>query len=73
MENERDTFRAAAVEYERTLNAETCAAGDALTDRLLAVYHRRAVRHALVELGYLDITRRSIPQPLHAAKCARIT
>jgi transposase InsO family protein len=72
-ENERDTFRAAVVEYERTLNAETCAAGDALINRLLAVYHRRAVRHALVELGYLDITRRSIPQPLHAAKCARIT
>jgi len=34
--------------------------------------HGAPVRRALVELGYLDITRRSIPQPLHIGKCARI-
>ena len=72
-QNERDTLRALVLQYEQSYNDEACSAGDALTDRLLAVHHRRAVRHALVELGYLDITRRSIPQPLHAAKCARIT
>lgn len=44
-------------------NDEACSVGDALTDRLLAVHHRRAVRHAHVEPGYLDITWRSIPQP----------
>lgn len=70
---ERDKLRAAVVQYERQTNADACAAGSALTDTLRAAHHRRAVRHALVELGYLDITRRSIPQPLHVAKCARIT
>lgn len=72
-ENERDTFRALVLQYEQSYNDAACTAGDALTDRLFAVHHRRAVRQTLVELGYLDITRRSIPQPLHAAKCARIT
>ena len=71
--NERDTLGTLVLQYERQHNDEACSTGDALTDTLLAVHHRRAVRQALVELGYLDITRRSIPQPLHAAKCARIT
>jgi transposase InsO family protein len=70
---DRDKLCAAVVQYERQLNNEACIAGDALTDTLLAAHHRRAVRQALVELGYLDITRRSIPQPLHVKKCARIT
>jgi transposase InsO family protein len=70
--NERDTFRALVLQYERQHNEHACTAGDTLTDTLLALHHRRAVRQALVELGYLDITRRSIPQPIHAAKCARI-
>jgi transposase InsO family protein len=70
---ERDKLRAAVVQYERQWNNDACTAGDVLTDTLLAVHHRRAVRQALVELGYLDITRRSIPQPLHVVKCARIT
>lgn len=72
-QNERDTFRRLVLQYECQLNDVACTAGDTLTDTLLAVHHRRAVRHALVELGYLDITRRSIPQPLRNAKCARIT
>lgn len=71
--NERDTFRALILQYEHQYNEHACSAGDALTDRLLAVHHRRAVRQTLVERGYLDITRRSIPQPIQAAKCARIT
>ena len=70
---DRDKLRAAVVQYERQKNDDACTAGNALTDTLRAAHHRRAVRQALVELGYLDITRRSIPQPLRVAKCARIT
>jgi transposase InsO family protein len=69
----RDTFRTAVVQYEQELNRELCTAGLALTDTLRALHHRRAVRRVLVEHGYLDITRRSIPQPLPPAKCAGIT
>lgn len=69
----RDTFQCAIVQCEHQYNHNACTAGDALTDTLLAVHRRRAIRQALVELGYLDITRRSVPQPLHVAKCARIT
>ena len=68
---ERDFFRAAVVEYEQELHA-ACTAGDVLTDKLVAVCHRRAVRHVLVEHDYLSITRRSIPQPIRSTKCARI-
>jgi transposase InsO family protein len=70
---ERNTFRAAVVQFEQELHAEACTAGHVLTDKLRAIYHRRAVRRVLVEHGYLSITRRSIPQPFHLAKCARIT
>jgi transposase InsO family protein len=70
--HERDTFRSCVVQYERKLQQAACTQNETLSDTLLAVYHRRAVRHALVELGYLDITRRSIPQPLHLTKCAKI-
>ncbi len=70
---ERNTFRAAVVQFEQELYAAACTAGGVLTDKLRAVYHRRAVRRVLVEHGYLSITRRSIPQPIHTAKCARIT
>jgi transposase InsO family protein len=72
-ENERDTFQAAVVQCERQLQHELCTPDQQLTDKCSALIHRRAVRCALVELGYLDITRRSIPQPIHTAKCARIT
>jgi transposase InsO family protein len=71
--NERDAFRQAVVQFERQFNHDVCIAGDAMTDALRAAHHRRAVRRALVEFGYLDITRRSIPQPIQTAKCARIT
>ena len=70
--NERDTLGTLVLQYERQHNDEACSTGDALTDTLLAVHHRRAVRQALVELGYLDITRRSIPQPIHAVTCASV-
>jgi transposase InsO family protein len=69
---ERNTFRAAVVQYEQELYADACTAGHVLTDKLRAIYHRRAVRRVLVEHGYLEITRRSIPQPIHTAKCATI-
>ena len=72
-EAERDNFRATVVQYEQELYAVACTAGDALTDKLAAACHRRAVRHVLVEQDYLSITRRSIPQPIRLAKCARIT
>jgi hypothetical protein len=72
-QNERDTFQVAVVQCTRQLQHELCTADQSLTDTCSALIHRRAVRHALVELGYLDITRRSIPQRLHIAKCARIT
>jgi len=71
--NERDTFQAVVVQCEREVQQALCIPDQSLTDRCSALIHRRAVRHALVELGYLDITRRSIPQPIHTAKCARIT
>lgn len=54
---ERDKLCAAVVQYARQLNSDACIAGDMLTDNLLAAHHRRAIRKALVELGYLDITR----------------
>ena len=72
-EAERNTFRAAVVQFEQELYTAACTSGDVLTDKLRAVYHRRAVRRVLVEHDYLSITRRSIPQPIHSAKCARIT
>jgi transposase InsO family protein len=71
-EAERNTFHAAIVQCEQQLRTEASTAGHVLTDKLLAAYHRRAVRQVLVELGYLSITRRSIPQPIRSAKCARI-
>jgi hypothetical protein len=69
---ERNTFHAAVVQCEQELRTAACTAGDVLTDKLLGAYHRRAVRRVLIELGYLSITRRSIPQPIRSAKCARI-
>jgi hypothetical protein len=66
---ERDAF---CRDYGLAADTAACTAGDVLTDKLQAAYHRRAVRHALVEYDYLSITRRSIPQPIHTAKCARI-
>ncbi len=69
---ERGTFRATVVQYAHELHDRACYEGHAVTNTLEVVYHRRAVRRALVELGYLDITRRFIPQPIRAAKCARI-
>jgi len=70
---ERNTFHAAVVQFEQEIYTAACTSGDVPTDKLRAVYHRRAVRHALVEHDYLSITRRSIPQPIQSAKCARIT
>ena len=72
-EAERNTFRATVVQFEQELYAAACTSGDVLTDKLRAVYHRRALRRAVVERDYLSITRRSIPQPIQSAKCARIT
>jgi transposase InsO family protein len=69
---ERDTFHAAVVKFQNQQPPD-CTSGEPWTDTQNAVRHRRAVRHALVELAYLDITRRTIPQPLSDAKCARIT
>ncbi len=69
----RDKFRAAVLQYELKLNQTACTTGDALSDTLIAAHHRRAVRQVLVEQGYLDITRRRIPQPLPSKKCAKIT
>ena len=60
---ERDMFRNVVVQCKHERNAEACSVGDAQTATRLAVHQRRAVRQALVELGYLDIIRRSIPQP----------
>jgi transposase InsO family protein len=69
---ERNTFLAAVVQCEQELRTDASTAGHVLTDNLLAAYHRRAVRRVLVDLGYLSIKRRSIPQPIRSAKCARI-
>jgi transposase InsO family protein len=70
---ERSTFQNAAVQYQSELHRAAASRGELLTRVLSAVHHRRAVRRALVELGYLDINRRIIPQPLPAPKQAKIT
>lgn len=70
---ERDKFHAAVVQFQNDPSHEACTASLSRTDTQNVVRHRRAVRHALVELAYLDITRRAIPQSLPSAKCARIT
>jgi hypothetical protein len=71
-EVERNTLPAAVAQCEQELYADARTAGNVLTDTLPAVYHRRAVRPVLVDHDYLDITRRSIPQPIHSTKSARI-
>ncbi len=70
---ERDSFCAAVVQYESQYQDRVCSPDQPLNDMIVACCHRRAVRQALVELGYLSITRRSIPQPITTAKCARNT
>ena len=70
---DRDTFRAAVVEYTHQVQREFCTPDQPTTDTLSVTIHRRAVRRVLEELDYLDITRRTIPQPFHKAMCARIT
>lgn len=67
---ERDKFRATVVQFENDQKSKACTPSKLLTDIPRAVCHRRAVRHTLVERGYLDITRRTIPQPLPTVKCA---
>ena len=71
-ENERDTIGAAAVQCTSNLGHLACTGDAPMADILRSVHHRQAVRNALVEHGYLTITRRSIPQPIRSAKCARI-
>jgi transposase InsO family protein len=70
---ERDTFLACVVQCKQQLGHLHCTAEGPPTDTLTTVHHRQAVRKALEELGYLTINRRSLPQPIHTAKCARIT
>lgn len=72
-DSERDTFQAAVVQCEQHLQRKLCTGDPSPTDPCSATVHRRAVRQVLVELGYLDITRRSIPQPIPPARRARIT
>lgn len=69
----RDTFQCVIVQYERQYNDNAYTAGVALTDTLLVVHPSRAIRQALVEYDYLDVTGRSVPQPLLVAECARTT
>jgi transposase InsO family protein len=70
---ERTTFRCAVVQCEQKITSESCTADSELTDTLRSTYHRRAIRHVLVDLAYLVITRRSIPLQLNSPNCARIT
>ena len=70
---ERASFQFTVAQCSEKFRGELCTQGHTLTDKLSAICHRRAVRHALVEHDYLSITRRSIPQPITSAKCARIT
>jgi transposase InsO family protein len=69
-DEERALFRALVLQHEASIRQVLCSDGYPMTDKLSALCHRRAVRHALVERGYLTITQRSIPQPIKSAKCA---
>lgn len=70
---ERTTLETTVQHYETKFRQDLCSQRHPFTDKLTAICHRRAVRHALVEHDYLSITRRSIPQPIKPGKCARIT
>jgi len=72
-DTERASFQFTVDQSTEKFRGELCTQGHPLSDKLSAICHRRAVRHALVEHDYLSITRRSIPQSIRSAKCARIT
>lgn len=71
-EEERAHWIAALARHRDTLLAET-AADRSLNKTQLRRLHRHAARRALLELGLLTITRRSIPLPLRALKTAKIS
>jgi hypothetical protein len=72
-QNERDTFQAAVILCERQLRHERSTTDQQLTNTCSALVHRELFSPRCRRARRLDITRRSIPQPIHTAKCARIT
>jgi hypothetical protein len=69
-QQQRDHF---ALEVERRLPCIEAAHGWPETDNDQRTLDREAISQALVELGYLFITRRSIPLPIRGKKAADIT
>jgi transposase InsO family protein len=64
---ERTQFRLAVDRHRATIDQQHSA-----LDTISYLVHRQAVRRALVELGLLSITRRSITLPLRYLKMAKI-
>ena len=71
-EVERTEFRAAVLRQRDTIAHEHSPAETITNATTSHVIHRQAVRRALVELGLLSITRRSITLPLRLLKLAKI-
>lgn len=71
--DERAQWAATLARHRDALLAETSADPTALNETQLRRLHRHAVRRALLELGLLTITRRSIPLPIPSPKVAKIS
>ncbi len=61
------------VKYVHNSTEGNCPCEHVSADIKSIAIHRRAARHVLVDLGYLVITRRPIPQQFPPKKCATIT
>jgi transposase InsO family protein len=71
-EAERTEFRVAVLRHRDTIQGQHSSAETTTNTTTIHSIHRQAVRRALVELGLLSITRRSITLPLRLLKLAKI-
>jgi hypothetical protein len=70
---QRERFNEAVSRHRQQVVAERKDHFDPSNKNHLHQVHRQAVRRALLELGLLSITRRSIPLPLKRKKRAKIS